>query len=249
MAENSLIAWTTHTWNPWVGCVRVSPGCQHCYAETLVKNRMGKPQLWGPKQTATRQVKKDWSEPRRWAKKATQAGERHRVFCGSLMDFFEDHPIADATRPRVWEEIRNTPELDWLLLTKRPENIPDRLPSGWPFANVWLGTSIEDIKRCDRAQELVKTPAAVHFISAEPLLEDISEDLNLSDIEWLIIGGESGPGWRPMKHEWARNLIAKCRQHNVAPFFKQSAAPRTEMGIEIGGFIIREYPTPKRVAA
>jgi protein gp37 len=244
--QGSIIAWTNNTFNPWIGCVEVSAECDHCYAKTLVTNRMGK-HLWGPKQETERRVTTDsyWRQPYSWMRAAEKAGERQRVFCGSLCDWAEDHPTALATIPRLWQVIRDTePWLDWLLLTKRALNIRKRLPSDWGkgYDNVWLGTSIGMKQYAWRRDELVKVPAAVHFISAEPLLEDITDALDMNGLQWVIIGGESGPGWRPMEHQWARNLVAKCREFDVAPFFKQSAAPRTEMGIELDGQIVREYP-------
>jgi len=244
VTQNSIIAWTNNTFNPWMGCQKVSAGCKNCYAETLTKNRMGL-DLWGP--GSKRQVTSDsyWRQPFSWAKEARLAGERRRVFCGSLCDIFEDHPTADQTRPRVWEIIKATPELDWQLLTKRPENIASRLPAGWPLRNVWLGTSIEDKKACARRDELVKIPAVVHFLSLEPLLEDIAGTLNLDDIEWALIGGESGPGFRSMDHQWARNLRIACEKNGTAFFFKQSSAFRTEMGILLDGEVVRNYPTPQ----
>jgi protein gp37 len=244
MAENSIIAWTNNTFNPWMGCVKVSAGCKNCYAETLTKNRMGL-NLWGP--GTERKVTTDayWRQPFSWAREARKAGERRRVFCGSLCDVFEDHPTADEKRPELWEIIKATPELDWQLLTKRPENIAARLPKEWPLPNVWLGTSIEDKKACARRDILVTVPAVVHFLSLEPLLEDIAPALNLEDIEWALIGGESGPGFRPMDPQWARNLQESCKKSGTAFFFKQSAAFRTEMGIELDGQIARDYPKPK----
>lgn len=246
MAEKSNIAWTHATFNPWMGCMKVSPGCKNCYAETLTKNRMGL-SVWGPPETTARQRTRGeyWRQPLKWDSEAYQAQERRRVFCGSLCDVFENHELADHVRPDLWELIQSTHHLDWLLLTKRPENIPSRLPHNWPLSNVWLGTSIEDRDRCWRRDLLVQIPAVVHFISAEPLLEDISEDLNLHDIEWLIAGGESGPGYRPMDHDWARNLQKVCKHAGTAFFFKQSSAPRTEMGIELDGEIRRAYPKPQ----
>lgn len=244
MAIQSIIAWTNSTFNPWMGCMKVSAGCKNCYAETLTKNRMGL-DLWGPDSKRQRTTKSYWRQPFKWAKEARLAGERRRVFCGSLCDIFESHPTADAIRPEVWEIIRQTPELDWQLLTKRPENIEARLPSDWPMANVWLGTSIEDRKSCARRDILVKIPAVVHFISAEPLIEDIAGTLDLQDIEWILVGGESGPGFRPMEKRWALNIEESCKKSGTAFFFKQSAAYRTEMGTELDGRIARSYPQPQ----
>jgi len=242
MAESSIIAWTDNTFNPWMGCVKVSPGCAHCYAETLTKNRMGL-HLWGAK--AARQVTSpsNWKKPVAWNCEAERDGQRKRVFCASLCDVMEDHPTAAATRPRLWDLIRSTPWLDWQLLTKRPENYAGNLPAdwgdGWP--NVWLGTSIESNEYLGRADILRQVPATVRFISYEPALGPLT-DIDLSGIDWLIVGGESGSNFRLMDHAWARDARAKCGAAGTAFFFKQSSAYRTEMGIELDGQIVRNYP-------
>jgi protein gp37 len=242
MAEQTAIAWTDHTANFWMGCEKVSPGCAHCYAETLTENRMGI-SVWG--KDGTRQpVQGVWSNVAKWHKAAALERTAHRVFCMSLGDFFEDHPVANDIRPKVFELIRATPMLDWQILTKRPENLPRMLPADWSlprYPNVWLGTSIENDRHVHRADALREVPAVVHFISAEPLLGPLPS-LNLDHIEWVIVGGESGPGYRPMDHEWARQLRNRCLAEHRAFFFKQSAAYRTEMGIRLDGVIARDYP-------
>ena len=255
MGEASLIGWTDHTFNPWIGCSKVSPGCTGCYAERLTRDRMGLRGVWGP--TGERVVTSDenWRKPARWNRQAATADVRRRVFCASLGDVFEEQPVADATRPRLWELIRETPHLDWSILTKRPEHIAAKLPKdwgqGWP--NVWLGASVEDQRRAEqRIPELLRVPAVVHFLSVEPLLEPVTVGryLGPNEITWVIVGGESGPRFRPMDHAWARALRDECREAGVAFFFKQSAAYRTELGkelIEKDGTksVIREYPTPE----
>lgn len=246
MGEVTAISWAHSTFNPWIGCVEVSDECTNCYARTLVTNRMGK-NLWGKASATERQVtsKSYWSAPFSWARSARKMGMRWRVFCGSLCDWAEDHPTAIGQLPRLWELIRATEDdLDWLLLTKRALNIQKRLPPDWGsgYPNVWLGVSIGQRRYAWRRDALVKIPAIVHFISAEPLLEDISDDLEMDGLQWVIVGGESGPGWRPMNPQWARNLIQRCRDAGVAPFFKQSAAPRSGQGTELDGRVIQEFP-------
>lgn len=274
MADTTAIAWTTHTFNPWLGCTKVSPGCANCYAETIVKTKMGG-NLWGPKGNRRVTSADYWKKPTRWNRDAKDAGEKARVFCGSMMDWCEDHPTANEARPKLFAIIRETPWLDWQLLTKRPENLTRFLPNDWSVANypnVWLGTSVEDQKRADlRIPILLATPAHVHFLSVEPQLEDVSlikwlDNVTYSDtnelmrindfepdIQWVIVGGESGPGHRPMDHAWARRLRDECAAADVAFFFKQSAAYRTEMGIELmeadgSKAIHRDYPVSAPVA-
>ena len=248
MSQKTLIAWTDHTFNPWMGCVKVSAGCTNCYAERLTRDRMGL-SLWGP--NSNRQITKaPWRNVRRWNKAAAEEGVRRRVFCASLCDVFEDHPIANQTRPALWDLIRECTALDWQLLTKRPERIMENLPSdwgseGWP--HVWLGTSIEDMQVADRADHVRRLPAVVRFISYEPALGPL-DDLSLEGIDWVIYGGESGPGYRQEDKGWARAMRRKCAAAGVAFFHKQSSGHRTAMGITLDGQIVREYPVPRQVS-
>lgn len=247
MAENSLIAWTRHTFNPWMGCMKVSAGCANCYAETLTTNRMGF-RVFGPPATTERKVTSDtnWRKPLKWNREAQLAGVADRVFCASLADVFEDHPTANAARPRLWNLVRDTPFLWWLILTKRPERIRAELPADWGpggYPNVWLGTSVEDMRVAGRVDHLRDIPAAVRFISYEPALGPLDE-LELRGVDWVIYGGESGPGYRPHDLAWPRAMRAKCAEEGVAFFYKQSSAARTEMGIELDGEIVRQYPVP-----
>jgi protein gp37 len=178
MADASKISWTDHTFNPWMGCQRVSQGCVHCYAETLITQRQGK-DLWGSKDKRARTSDALWKRPFKWNRESKAdvdgGGRVHRVFCASLADVFEDAPVPNACRPDVFDVIRRTPWLDYQLLTKRPENIAAMLPDdwgrGWP--NVWLGTSIEDRRVVDRAVVLGEVPAFRRFISYEPAIGPI----------------------------------------------------------------------------
>lgn len=221
MAYNSKIEWTMHTFNPWWGCVRVSPACEHCYAETFAK-RVGE-DVWGPK-TSRRMLSDDyWSLPLKWNAEAAGAQMRARVFCASMADVFEDRRDLDAPRERLWALIEATPNLDWLLLTKRP-NVARRLaPWGrsWP-ANVWMGTTVEDVRRAaERLPELAAIPAAVRFISAEPLLGPVSLGPWAEHIDWVITGGESGGHSRPSSPTWFRTLRDECGAVGKAFHFKQ----------------------------
>jgi protein gp37 len=244
LGESTAIAWTDHTFNPWIGCHKVTRGCTHCYAEELVKKRMRRDNAWGATGVRQRTSKGIWNKPRKWNRDAAQINERRRVFCASLADVFEDYPGPNEWRADVFELIRSTPNLDWQLLTKRPENLADMLPDdwgdGWP--NVWLGTSIEDNDVVSRAWHLINVPAVVHFVSYEPALGPL-DALDLWDIEWVIVGGESGPGYREMDLEWARDMQRRCHNEGVAFFFKQASARFTERGIDALGDIYRDYPS------
>lgn len=229
MGVDSKIEWTHHTFNPWWGCARVSPGCENCYAETFAK-RTGKAK-WGVNEERRLFGDKHWKEPLKWNAAAEKAGERHRVFCASMADVFEDRRDLDEQRQRLWNLIDDTPHLDWLLLTKRPENIARLYPPTWtekrlpPIRNIWLGCTAEDQKRADeRVPRLVEVRAAVRFLSCEPLLGPV--ELALNGIDWVIVGGESGHGARPFNLAWARSVVTQCRKANVAIHVKQlGAAP------------------------
>lgn len=175
MGETTAIAWTHSTFNAWWGCQRVSPGCEHCYAETFSK-RVGL-KVWGPQADRRFFGEKHWSEPLKWNKAAEKAGERRRVFCSSMADVFEDRRDLDAWRKKLWDLILVTPWLDWLLLTKRPENMLKMAPLSWEKAwprNVWAGTTVENQKAAERRIPwLIEVPASVIFLSCEPLLESI----------------------------------------------------------------------------
>jgi len=243
--KTTIIAWTDHTFNAWWGCVKVSAGCKNCYADTLSKS-YGFANLWGANSERRTFGEKHWANPVAWNREAATEGRAHRVFCGSMMDWAEDHPTAEATRPQLWQVIRDTPMLQWQLLTKRPERIRACLPQDWGdgYPNVWLGTSVEDMRVANRVDYLRDIPATVRFISYEPALGPL-DDLNITGLDWVIYGGESGPGYRPHDLDWPRAMRLKCKQSDVAFFYKQAAAPRTEMGTTLDGETVRKYPTPR----
>lgn len=222
MGANSKIEWTTHTFNPWWGCVRVSEACKHCYAESWAK-RVGQ-DLWGPGSDRRFFTDNHWREPLKWNRAAAGVTERPRVFCASMADVFEDRPDLVSHRDRLFDLIEATPNLDWLLLTKRPQNVCRlaRWGQDWP-SNVWLGTTVELQKRAEELLPyLEEIPAAVRFISAEPLLGPLSIERWLgSTIDWVITGGESGPKARPASPEWFRALLRQCMEADVAFHFKQ----------------------------
>jgi protein gp37 len=220
MAKDSRIEWTHHTFNPWWGCVKVSPACAHCYAETWA-HRLGMG-LWGRSAERRFPGADYWRQPIRWNKDALRAGERRRVFCASMADVFEGRAELNEWREKLWPLIDATPQLDWLLLTKRPQNVRRMVPwdTVWP-TNVWLGTTAENQKFADlRIPQLLAARARVHFISAEPLLGRVSFRKWVG-IDWVIAGGESGRGARPTDPEWVRALRDECNEGDIAFHFKQ----------------------------
>ena len=253
MAEKTGISWCHHTMNPVWGCTKLSPGCQNCYAEALAK-RWGH-DVWGPDKPRRTFGPKHWAEPLKWDRKAAKAGERRRVFVGSMCDIFEDHPDVATEREKLWPLIRQTPHLDYLLLTKRPERIRNDLPRDWGtgYPNVWLGVSVESADYLWRVRELRggvgchEFPAAVKFISYEPAIGPL-DGVSLLGIDWVIFGGESGPHHRPADVSWARDARDRCRVSGTAYFHKQSSGPRPGTGIELDGEIIQEFPTPRVTA-
>lgn len=221
MAKDSRIEWTDHTFNPWWGCVKVSPACKHCYAESLAK-RFGK-KVWGKDSDRRFLSDTNWAQPLAWNADAKNSGRRARVFCASMADVFEERRNLDGERGRLWALIEATPQLDWLLLTKRPEAIHSLVPWGqyWPH-NVWLGVTVEDQKRAlQRLPILCEVPAEVRFISAEPLLGPLSLEPWLDRLNWVITGGESGHNSRPTDPRWFNDLLAQCQAYQVAFHFKQ----------------------------
>jgi len=219
MGETTAIGWCDHTFNPWRGCTHVSPGCEHCYAEAMARRVGGRHGSWGAGGARVVASEAYWRTPLRWNAKAAAAGLRRRVFCASMADVFEDRPDLVAPRGRLFDLIAETPALDWLLLTKRPGNVA-RLYD--PQPNVWLGVSVEDQRRArERIPVLLAAPAVVRFVSAEPLLEPLDLGPWIGALDWVIVGGESGPQCRPMEPAWPRRLRDQCTAAGVAFFFKQ----------------------------
>lgn len=266
MAENSKIEWCDHTFNPWEGCTKVGPGCDHCYAETRNKRFHGG--NWGPGAPRRRTSPANWQKPIKWNQEAAEKGVRYRVFCASLADVF-DNEVDPEWRAALFRHIHATPNLDWLLLTKRIGNaatmIDQAITDGhlrtaasraWPWPNVWLGATIVNQEEADRdIPKLLQVPAAIRFLSMEPLLGPVNlnhvefcrpcpidcefgvvdlttgcfecsqcEDSGKTDdlgIDWVIVGGESGPGARPIHPEWARSIRDQCQWASVPFLFKQ----------------------------
>lgn len=260
MAENSNIEWCDHTFNPWMGCAKVAAGCQHCYAETLMDTRYGKVQ-WGPNGTRVKTSKANWAKVRKWNRDALATfGRKARVFCASLADVAEDRPELIPMRAELCDLIRECENLDFLLLTKRPENLTRLFPAD-VLERCWNGTSVAEQKDADKnIPILLKVPSAVRFVSYEPAIAgvDLTKVGKLgrgSDIDalrgvttsygdkprgptecainvrmqrdsprldWVIVGGESGPNARPFKWEWAESLRDQCAAAGVPMLFKQT---------------------------
>lgn len=232
MGADSKIEWCDHTFNPWVGCQKVSPGCDHCYAEGWAK-RSGMV-TWGPHGTRKLTSAANWRQPLRWNAQAEREGRRFRVFCASLADVF-DNRVPQQWHSELFDLIERTPHLDWLLLTKRPQNIPDLIWPKWDDGlplNIWLGTTVENQEEADRRIfHLIRVPAAVHFLSCEPLLGPVDLSLPMQEyqhrpsfisrINWVIAGGESGGKARPMAPIWAKSLRDQCAAAGVPFLFKQ----------------------------
>lgn len=260
MAEVSKIQWTHATFNPWRGCTKVSEGCAHCYAETLSGRNPAVLGEWGPDGTRVVAAASYWRGPATWNRDAQVAGERRRVFCASLADVFEGSEtipsgylqvIADA-RARLFRLIDQTPHLDWLLLTKRPENVRRLWPDAQRRLNVWLGATAENQKRFDQrcgpltdARDLV----GVTFLSVEPMLEamDIRAGFGPGGIGWVICGGESGAGSRPFDPHWARMLLDQCRDAGVPFFMKQTGANPVGLTVRKKGGELEDIPADLRV--
>ena len=251
MGANSKIEWTDHTFSPWAGCTKVSPACDHCYAEGWAK-RSGHVK-WGSGQPRRRTSDANWRMPLKWNREAERTGVRPRVFCASLADVF-DNAVDPQWREDLFDLIAATPNLDWLLLTKRIGNVGNMLPVPFDFdkhfPNVWIGATIVNQAEADRdIPKLLDVPARVRFLSMEPLLGPVDlthievfggdaeiyplkgttdcvddEGAPTDDVpalDWVIVGGESGPGARPMSPDWARSLRDQCAAAGVPFLFKQ----------------------------
>lgn len=181
-----------------------------------------------------------WKQPIMWDELASHGGPR-KVFCASLADVFECREELLEWQTALWILIAKTKHLQWQLLTKRPENIVQLSPKTIP-QNVWIGVSVENKHYLHRIDTLREVDAKIRFVSYEPALGPIADEIDLKGIDWLIYGGESGPHYRSEDKQWARDMRAKCRENDVAFFHKQSAGLRTETGIDLDGEIIREFP-------
>lgn len=236
MATVSTIEWTEMTWNPVTGCTKLSQGCKHCYAERLAAR------FWGDRAFTEIQLHEDrLDQPRRWKRART-------IFVNSMSDLFHDE-VPDAFIERVFAVMAECPQHTFQVLTKRADRLAAIAPRLlWP-ANVWMGVSVEDARVVSRIDRLRNVPAAVRFLSLEPLIGPLPK-LELGGIDWVIVGGESGPGAREMRVEWVDAILRQCRAAGVAFFFKQWGGVRkADLGRELNGRTYDEYPAARLAPA
>jgi protein gp37 len=234
MPTKSNIEWTEMTWNPVTGCTKISQGCKHCYAERMAKRltAMGSARYRNGFEVTLHpdllDVPRKWRQPR-------------VVFVNSMSDLFHED-IPDEFIARVFETMRECPQHTFQVLTKRADRLAALASKlAWP-KNVWMGVSVEDVRVISRVDYLRSVPAAVRFLSLEPLIGPM-EKLPLKGIAWAIVGGESGPHARPMKREWVTSILRQCRAAGVAFFFKQWGGVRKDMtGRKLNGTYYNEMP-------
>lgn len=225
MAQQSSIEWTDLTWNPVVGCSIESAGCKNCYAMRMAARlqAMGHDKYEGLTKRSKRGAV--WTDRIRCHEESVEIPltwkKPRRVFVNSMSDLFHPDVSSDFVR-RIWDVMGRTPQHHYQILTKRPHRMAELLRdiSPEPLANVWLGTSVEDHRVVERMNHLRDAPASVRFISFEPLIGDVGR-VDLTDIHWAIVGGESGPRSRPMDKEWVESILDQCLNSGTAFFFKQ----------------------------
>lgn len=239
MAESTAISWADATFNPWIGCTKVSPACDFCYAERD-NGRRGWVPGWGP--GIPRKRTKTWGDPLKWNRKAAVTGYRPRVFCASLADVF-DNEVEQTWRDDLWQLLRETPNLRWMLLTKRIGNAHKMLPDDWPFPNAGLMATLANQEEWDRDfPKLSRMDATWRGVSAEPLLGAI--DIGGAKLDWIITGGESGPHHRFTDPDWVRSLRDQCAVNGVAFHHKQWGGNRPkENGCMLDGREHKDFPT------
>jgi protein gp37 len=256
MGKETGISWTNRTFNPWWGCTKVSPGCDNCYAETFDKRVGG--HHWGKGVPRREFGEKHWNEPLQWNKIAEREHTRHLVFCASMADVMDDEAPVGA-REKLWDLIDRTPYLIWQLLTKRPHRYNRYLPISFQNDNVWLGISAENQHFYSIRWPILRLVTADYdcpsWVSYEPalgylsmdefVLEDDGEDCSVQDYpDWIIFGGETGNGRRPMEQVWAEALIEECKGSGTKFFMKQFGARTPDEGHKLvpPELLIREFP-------
>lgn len=231
MADETGISWTDATWNPWLGCTKVSEGCDHCYMFREQRQYGNDPEV-------VRRSKTKFNDPLKWK-------DARLIFTCSWSDWF--HVDADPWRDEAWDVIRRSPQHTFQILTKRPGRIARHLPDDWGdgYPNVWLGTSVETNEYLSRVRVLREVPAALRFLSCEPLLGPLP-DLDLEGIGWVITGGESGPGFRSIEVDWVRAIRDKCIAAAIPYHHKQWGGLRSKSnGKLLDGREWCEIPEPR----
>jgi len=268
---DTAIAWTDVTWNTHQGCQKYSEGCANCYADKQTKGwprlfgKDDKPAIFGTGRESAKGkgwevilgrwalADSNWKEPARHNRRAEKNNSIILCFSDSMGDYLEDHPYVNSLLPRLWEMIRKTPYIHWLLCTKRAERIAENLPPDWydyenGYPNVWLGVSIEMAKYAYRFNEhLAKIPAVCRFVSFEPALEPIHHALDYEKLDWCIVGGESGDDdkRRFFDPQWARDIQSQCEANDVKFFYKQDSAYRSSTNPYLDGEKHYNFPMPK----
>lgn len=212
MSDGSAIEWTDATWNPLRGCTKVSAGCKHCYAETFSERFRGVPGHPFEQGFDLRLVPEALDVPRRWRRP-------RRIFVNSMSDLFHERVPLTYIR-RVFRVMRECPQHQFQVLTKRSSRLAKLAPKLEWTANIWMGVSVEDSRFLPRVDDLRTVDAAMRFLSLEPLLGPL-DSINLEGIGWVIVGGESGPGARPIEADWVRSIRAQCERAGTPFFFKQ----------------------------
>ena len=233
MGARTKIEWCDHTFNPWWGCTQVSPLCDRCYAMTLDARWFGRAH-WGPGASRRYFNEAHWREPLKWDRLARVAGQRKRVFCASMADVF-DNEVDQPLRDRLWRLIRETSNLDWVLLTKRIGNAPRMLPDDWGsgYANTWILVSVDQAGVMRDVPKLLSIPAVVHGVSVQPQLAPVRLGKFAALLQWVINGGESGAGARPFHVEWARSLVMECAEAGTPIFVQRLGGNSFEGGRRI----------------
>jgi len=256
MAIETEIAWTRSTFNPWIGCTKISPGCEGCYAAALdARYRWGGAAHWGAGIPRRRTSEANWRQPLKWDREAAETGERWLVFCASLADVFDKEAPAGARRD-LFALIRATPNLTWQLVTKRIGNAHRMLPQDWGegYPNVWVISTVVNQEEADRdLPKLLSIPAVIHGVSYEPALGPVDWDPWIKrGLSWIIIGGESiqgGHETRPFELDWARAAIRQAHAAGAYPFVKQlGSRPDPLLRLrDRAGTDPREWPMDLRV--
>lgn len=252
MGKETGISWTDHTFNPWWGCTAVSAGCDHCYAEAFDKRVGGA--HWGKGQPRRVFGDKHWAEPLAWNALAARAHIPQMVFCASMADVMDDE-APEGQRERLWALIDATPNLIWQLLTKRPQRFARYLPVQFRHGNVWLGVTAEDQINYDLRWPILYGIASVRLLTSFVSYEPAIGSLRLADTwmgeartpDWLIFGGESGAGRRPMERQWLENVKADCEVTGTKLFVKQFGARTPDEGARLipAELLIRQFPAAR----